>query len=57
MKIFNFIALIISAISCQIEVNQHFKMRQSMFGTSNFGTEVTWTPICGLRHQIFTSKP
>ena len=30
---------------------------QSMFGTSNFGTEVTSTPNCGLRHQMLTSAP
>ena len=33
------------------------KMGQSMFGTSNFGTEVTSTPSCGLRHQMLTSAP
>ena len=28
---------------------------QSMFGTSNFGTEVTSAPNCGLRHKMLTS--
>ena len=30
---------------------------QSMFGTSNFGTEVTSAPSCGLRHLMLTSAP
>ena len=28
-----------------------------MFGTSNFGTEVTSAPTCGLRHPTLTSAP
>ena len=27
-----------------------------MFGTSNFGTEVTSAPSCELRHEMFTSE-
>ena len=28
---------------------------QSMFGTSNFGTEVTSVPSCGVRNQMLNS--
>ena len=39
MKIFNFIALIISAINCQIEVNQHLKNPPELKKSDQFQIE------------------